>query len=312
MRPGVWVKAFGGLLVCVSLAYIGFQVWSFRGQLADWQPDLLSLASVVASALLYAFACWPLSAAWRHLLISLEPGKPHSHRLIHVYAKSQLGKYLPGNVAHLAGRHVIARARGYSHRSLLLSTVYEFCGLLSAAGTAASMAIFIPGEIFSSLHPGMRAVVLLCPILPMFYLAHRTLPSLFERLKLGRFPESSGALQTLAIPCLYYFTFFIFAGFSLVLLVLPIADALSPSECLLLCFAFSVSWIFGYLTPGAPSGIGVREAVLVYILTPAVGVPEALLIAVLFRVATICGDIVFWLWTAYRSQRTGNDTLTAQ
>ena len=50
------------------------------------------------------------------------------------------------------------------------------------------------------------------------------------------------------------------------------------------------------MTPGAPGGLGVREAVLVTLLTGAVlGPSESLLVAVLLRAVTIAGDLLFFL-----------------
>ena len=57
----------------------------------------------------------------------------------------------------------------------------------------------------------------------------------------------------------------------------------------------AVSWTLGFLTPGAPSGIGVREAVLVFLLSPLVGSAEAIILSILFRLVTVGGDVMFWL-----------------
>lgn len=67
---------------------------------------------------------------------------PRRDNVLLIFARSQLGKYLPGNVVHIAGRHLLARELGYSHVALLLSTVFEFAGLLSAAGSYEILAIF--------------------------------------------------------------------------------------------------------------------------------------------------------------------------
>ena len=61
--------------------------------------------------------------------------------------------------------------------------------------------------------------------------------------------------------------------------------------------------MIGFLTPGAPSGIGIREALLVYFLGPELGAAQAIVIAALFRVATISGDLLFWAVCGLRGRR---------
>jgi uncharacterized membrane protein YbhN (UPF0104 family) len=56
------------------------------------------------------------------------------------------------------------------------------------------------------------------------------------------------------------------------------------------CGWLSLAWIVGYVTPGAPAGIGLREAVLVLGLSPALGESEALALALLYRLVTTIAD----------------------
>jgi hypothetical protein len=48
----------------------------------------------------------------------------------------------------------------------------------------------------------------------------------------------------------------------------------------------------GFLVPGASAGIGVREATVILLLSPAVGAGDAAVIATLYRLVTAGGDAV--------------------
>ncbi len=63
----------------------------------------------------------------------------------------------------------------------------------------------------------------------------------------------------------------------------------------LLTGIFAVAWITGFLTPGAPAGLGVREAVLVAALSPVVGRGTALGITVSVRLVTTITDGIAFL-----------------
>ena len=55
--------------------------------------------------------------------------------------------------------------------------------------------------------------------------------------------------------------------------------------------AYVTSWLAGYVTLGAPGGIGVREAALLLLLGGALGEAETLVLAIGLRVATTFGDV---------------------
>ena len=55
---------------------------------------------------------------------------------------------------------------------------------------------------------------------------------------------------------------------------------------------FTVAWIAGTLSFGAPAGAGVREAILTWQLTPLLGPTHAAAAAVALRVITTAGDLL--------------------
>ena len=56
---------------------------------------------------------------------------------------------------------------------------------------------------------------------------------------------------------------------------------------------YIVAWLIGFAMPGAPGGLGVREAFMVMQLAPAAGEPEALAFALMTRLVSIAGDMLF-------------------
>jgi uncharacterized membrane protein YbhN (UPF0104 family) len=56
--------------------------------------------------------------------------------------------------------------------------------------------------------------------------------------------------------------------------------------------AFALSWLAGFVAPGAPAGLGVREGVLVALLGPLLESALVLQIVVAFRLATLVGDFI--------------------
>ena len=55
---------------------------------------------------------------------------------------------------------------------------------------------------------------------------------------------------------------------------------------------FALAFLLGFIVPGAPGGIGIREVFIVVLLSTTIGAGLALRIAVLLRFASIVGDFL--------------------
>ena len=83
-------------------------------------------------------------------------------------------------------------------------------------------------------------------------------------------------------------------GLTLELLAHNLFDT-GGSEILLLTGIYAVAWVLGFVMPGAPGGLGVREVVLLAALDPLYGSATAVGLAVALRLVTTLGDGVSFL-----------------
>ena len=71
---------------------------------------------------------------------------------------------------------------------------------------------------------------------------------------------------------------------------------------------YALSWVIGYITPGASGGLGVREALIIGFLSGIVGEPASILVALALRLITIIGDFlvfgVSFLFPYHRTRTT--------
>jgi len=89
-----------------------------------------------------------------------------------------------------------------------------------------------------------------------------------------------------------YFMFFLIAGLLLVIIVNLFLD-ININITAKLIVIFSIAWLAGFIIPGAPGGIGVREAVIIFFITPIIGEAQSVAIAIALRFVTLLGDIWF-------------------
>jgi len=266
-----WV---GGALAIAGAVFVFFRL---RQQAAEIDFTRLSSVHLVLLALLavvYGAANTFLALAWRNLLAFCGPRASRSWA-IYAYGVSQLAKYIPGNIFHVAGRQAIGMAAGYGGGALVRSTLWEL-GLISATGAIFGL---LTVNLIVSQVPAPATVATFAFVLAAVtgivwrYVSHELAVAMGEQ---ALFLTISGA---------------VFVG---CLVIAAPAAALPPSFIPAAIGAFVVAWLAGLVTPGAPAGLGVREVVLLFLLAGINREPEVLLAILLGRIVNVAGDVLFF------------------
>ncbi len=272
----------GRILVVAAVVLLADRVAALEIWRHDF--DLARLGPVVALAVpVYAITVALLAVAWMILLGALAPPAGVA---IPWYLISQFGKYVPGNVAHLATRHVLFTRGGVSQTALVAAAATE-AGLLvvGAAATAGALApIRIASVVRDTLPQGaVTLVTLACAVLAAVAVA--------AAIALARAPDRREKLVAIGAALLIYVGFFIVGGTILSGLVAGLtSSAATVGNWPLIVAAAAAAWLCGFVVPGAPGGLGIREGVLTLLLSPLTGADTALLAALAFRAVTLLGD----------------------
>jgi len=252
--------------------------------LGDSLGERLTRTSPAAFAMalgVYVGASLLLGVAWALLVRSASGTRPRVAPLFVAQLCAQLAKYLPGNVFHLAYRHLAARREGVGHRALAAALALESILLITAAAILATGVVSDPR--LGTLASWAPDLVWIAPLLAL--LAWLGISVGGQRFGLAD-TSPSRTLPALAAVLALDLVFFVLAGCSLRLLCdqpagLPYAAWFGW---------LALAWAVGYVTPGAPAGLGLREAVLSLGLAPVLGAAEALAIALLYRLVTVAAD----------------------
>jgi uncharacterized membrane protein YbhN (UPF0104 family) len=265
---------WGGSAVAIAgIVFVALRLYGYGAEIDFARFDLMAWSWVAALALIYGLSNLMLALAWWNLLGQF--GARTSRRwAVRVYGISQIAKYVPGNIFHLAGRQAMGMAAGLAGWPLAKSAVWEL-GLISVAG-----------GLF-----GLLALPLLLPHMPVMagagiFAAALGIAALLLKRYVG--PPVARAFG-------WHAAFLALSGLLFVGLIELLAG--SGSEGLLVLpviGAYVLAWLAGLVTPGAPAGLGVRELVLLFLLNGVIGEADLLLAAVLGRVVTVCGDVGFF------------------
>jgi uncharacterized membrane protein YbhN (UPF0104 family) len=250
--------------------------------------------------LLTGFALLPLVS--QEVLAGL--GYPLGYRtMFRAYFGSQLMKYLPGGFWIVPGRVValrnagvdpIASSLGVLLESLVLlltgAIVYLPYGLWDAGGHYLMLSVALIG--------GCLLALLSLRLSPILKILRRLLPSFFLH-NTVRIPAGS-MLRMVLIGI----AFWLLAG-SGFHLIAACVEPLPLNMWLLATPAFAMAWVVGFLAFLTPGGLGVREAVLVWLLTPSLPRQAAVFAALLARLWWLVAEVVAISASAFVGRRPG-------
>lgn len=271
-RLDLLVRIAGWALVAASavfLVIVGKTHWSAVSAIELPPRTWLAIGGLV---LLYGTALLLTGVVWHAMLGFTRAGQSGLHHSMRAHTGAQLAKYVPGNVFHFLGRHMIHRAAGADDKRLALAALLENLVLLVAALCIAALCLVLgkPGvyrDIALIAGAGLMAVLVAVAI----GLHARRWPLL---------PVMTGFASALLF-------FAIMAG-----IVAAIALLLGAGLAWEIGGSGVAAWIAGFVVPGSPGGLGVREAAMVLLGGHAVKPDILLMAALLFRVVTFGGDLV--------------------
>lgn len=248
-------------------------------------------------ALLSQFSYWLIaSIAWRHLLrVSAGRTIPLTDSFLHV-SMLLVGKYVPGKIwgmfargLHLAQYEIAApQSIRATYLEQLIST---HAGI--TMGSILWMAALDAPYQWAAWIVGTASV----PMVPVIHdrVLYLVLPWLKSRWHMARESVAFGELPARSYAELFaiYLFDWLSIGGVLVFLYLAFVDApLTLAIACLLLGANALGMITGFLAFFAPGGLGVREGVIVAILTLAMPLSDAALLAVLLRLWLTASDIL--------------------
>lgn len=266
-----WV---GSGLALLGSGFVALRLHEYWGSRDLSYITAMAWVAVFGLAALYGLANILLALAWQQLLAK---SGVHVTRLwsIRAYGVSQLAKYVPGNIFHIAGRQAIGMSAGISAGALAKSTVWELALIVLAA-------MLYGWLIFPLLLPGLPAVATITLLLGTVWIV-----AFLLRRSIGSQVSVSFSWQVLFLA--------ISASVFVILLdVIVHSSELHYQTWPVIAGAYIVAWLGGLVTPGAPAGLGVRELILLLLLKDLVSDADLLMAVVLGRIVTVAGDLVFF------------------
>jgi glycosyltransferase 2 family protein len=286
--------AFYGLLVAFLVIYLQRLDWSrLEGIEIAWQ--YVAVATGLALVLRY----WG-AYIWFVLLKSLGASglRAQTFQLLYVYAKSWLGRYIPGTAPWIIGKIYFASRLGVSKNKLAVSSLLE--GALQIVVTLAiAFAILIFDsrlDVIDTIFKLIMAAVLLgCVVAMIPWVFNRIIAVAYRIFKRKAFPtEHMASSSTILKGAGLYVIGALVGGLSFFFIAKAAYVPLAYTDLLFVLGVSNLANATSMLAVFAPSGIGVREGIQVLLLSLIMPVEFALLIAVVTRLWSVTVDFLFF------------------
>lgn len=300
-------KTFSRLLTLLAVLFLILMLW--RADLWALLPLLgpKTLLHLGWAALALTLGWFPLAWIWGRQVDRLSAPSPLPLKVhFTIFATTQIQKYVPGNVFHYLLRHMETRRRGESDIGLFWAWVAELLGQTIAALVLAFISL---GWLLTRTDHALLFLLFLATLVAILVglrLLERMMPKIVRFLskKVGRDPtplldelDRPGAGITpklLATGFPAYLSYIALTG----LVACGLAATLIPLELSQIPYILGwtgLSWFIGFALPGAPGGIGPREATLAGALQTLMPLESALFVAFALRLAAIIADLLFYL-----------------
>lgn len=292
------LKAAGNLVTILAVLFV---IRKLMGLDIDYSTlaNAKSLVWILVISVIYGIIIvvygWPWSNYVKMITHTRLPYPP----VAFIMAKSNLLKYIPGNVFQYIGRNELAIRKNLKHSEVGMATIFDVATNLLAAAILGCVFYFDGFKRVLAQFGAKIAMVLVIAgiavllILVIVWIKKRALIMKYVSLLKSR----DNLFMILANLCFYALNMFVNAALYIVTLICILNMELHISDIYVLMGAFMLSWIVGFIVPGAPGGIGIREFIITLLVPADIDAQMILFGIVVYRLINILGDIFGFLFT---------------
>ena len=262
----------------------------------DWDNvrDTVMTISWVSwtSILFFVFAVVVSGVLWGRIVTRLSGQRVTLHDAVRIHAASWLLKYVPGQVGSLVNKISWGSKHGYKKKLIATSVLYENVLMVFASLILSVPLLFVAASKLTD-STIVWALVMIVPMLVVcnqrvFYTLLNAVLKIAKRKPLLQ-NELLTSRQIFA-NTLYYMIPRILNGIGFVVIASAMF-AVTPDMYVPVASIFIFAGIIGMLALFVPSGIGVREGIIVLLMSVYIPADQAIVLALVARFFTTIADL---------------------
>ena len=289
------VSYAGTALMIAALVFLGRRLFALRG---DIDVATLTSAGVIAGlvfvALFEGFGILLASFNFRALVRNVSGVLVAKPLGLVVYTISNLYKYIPGGVMYVVGRNRLAvETDDLSHPEVALSTVIEGALVAIAAVVIVIITAFDHARVY--LGQVELPTALAVALIALVIIGASALYSFRQKISAGatKLFRDMQVLKPLVLVKRFGFALILMTlwGGTFLATLMVLGQEMAPGMAPTVIGLFLLAWLAGFLTPGAPSGLGVREMIMLMFMGGVVNEGVLISAMIIHRILAAAGDV---------------------
>ncbi|OJG13143.1 hypothetical protein RU94_GL001441 [Enterococcus asini] len=292
------LKIIGNIITIVAIFYV---IKRLMNNDYDYSQLLVSknifpmLIIIVVQSVMVMTNAFP----WKILVEMLTERKVPFVETIPVYVSANLMKYVPGNVFQYVGRNQLAVRNRLPHLPVALATMLD---VLITVIAAAIISIFFLYDFIAKylrVNSWMQTALIIVGIIIVLavFLMFLFRNQIWKKIENYSYLFSTKSIKTILVALIYYIIVLMISSLMYLIVVIYITDTPLSSQVFLQLFsAYTLAWLVGFITPGAPGGIGIKELVMVAVTGGYIGTDVITLSMVIIRILLVVADCIAFVF----------------
>jgi len=284
------IKYIGAIFTLVSIYYIFNILISDKKIIIDSFFKAQALLPLLLGIILYLITQLNAVITWY-----LQLNKFYKHiafiKYYEIIGISQIGKYLPGNIGHIIGRSLMAIQSSFGLKEISYSLLFETILLIYSGLIISFGFIFI--QDLEIINDNKIYFYVLFISITVFLITYYYKFS--QKLKYN--------ITFITLIKIIIFNCLSFIILGLILYIFQHILLKGNISLFLLISTISIAFIAGFIMPGSPAGIGIREYVFIELLAANTSKTDALILILGLRIINIVGDIIMYIISLYLKNR---------
>lgn len=290
-------KFIGNVLAVFSIAFVLYRLYEMDFDWNGFDNNYQTYSVLVLLSFLAVLNNFINATAWKLYIDFFGGAKHDTFRMVSVYLKANIEKYLPGNIVQYAGRNLLAKSYGINQKSIAAASVLELIWIsVSAIFFSVMISLQNVRAVIKQLwsNPAVRRnTTILFGVCVMIFLVGIVLLRSTKYWSAARSYVNKKFWLLLSVAFVIYVLNFLISGLMLSIIFVLILHC--EIDFVNMVSTNVLAWLAGYVVPGSPGGIGIREAVLILLFESEYPQGIVTLSAVLFRICGIAGDFLSYL-----------------
>ncbi len=290
------INILGNIILIVCIGYLINAIYKQQIEWGKYIGDWKVIAGIVVSLIILVGSIFFNAHIYGEILNKICKKNIDVNELRDVYITSNIGKYLPGNIMHFVGRNMIGIKYKIEQKKIVIATFSEL--LLIVTVSFLYVLVFGNKYIYTTLffiidkYRNMLGlfqigiIVISIAAIVLITLYRKRIVNIIKKIDYG----------FLAKIFIKEIGIFGLASITYAIVLLSIDNSnINYNQIVMLFIVYIIAWLVGFLLPGVPGGIGVREAILTLLLSSLIQRDIILISVVIHRCVTIIADFIAFL-----------------